>query len=182
MIEQLQPEKYLSLVRLLAEQGNAKAQFNLGTLLLQGELPIEGQEECEKIKKNPTEAAKWFKKAAEQGITSAQHNLGTLHLKGEGVETNPVEAARWFKKAAESGDIRSQHCLGAMTFEGLGVEKNVKEAYLWLSLALANCPPKVQQEARATRDYVAAQLTPQERDDAREQVTLWQNIHLQKLR
>ncbi len=49
-----------------AEQGDAKAQFNLGVMYSDGR----------GVPQNDAEAVKWFRLAAEQGDASAQYNLG----------------------------------------------------------------------------------------------------------
>ena len=72
--------------RPLAEQGNAKAQFNMGLLYENGE----------GVPQNHAEAAGWYRKAAEQDLAEAQVNLGLLYEKGEGVPQNHAEAARWY--------------------------------------------------------------------------------------
>ncbi|MAW33874.1 MAG: hypothetical protein CMK56_05645 [Proteobacteria bacterium] len=59
----------------LAEQGDAAAQNNLGILYSQGD----------GVPQNYKEAFRWFSLAAEQGILAAQYRLGLMHSKGEGV-------------------------------------------------------------------------------------------------
>src|SRR5438309_1536062 len=51
------------LLRPLADQGNASAQYNLGIMHYTGQ----------GIPQNAAEAAKWFRKAAEQGDEAAQY-------------------------------------------------------------------------------------------------------------
>ena len=51
--------------RKAAEQGDAKAQFNLGVMYDKGQ----------GVMRNYAEAAKWYRKAAEQGDADAQRNL-----------------------------------------------------------------------------------------------------------
>ena len=60
--------------RLAAEQGHAKAQFNLAAMYGNGK----GVPEDDK------EAVKWYRLAAEQGHLSAQHKLGLMYDNGEG--------------------------------------------------------------------------------------------------
>ena len=71
-----------------AEQGHAKAQYNLGL--------------CLDSENNKTEAAKWYMKAAEQGYQLAQYVLGRMYGKGRGVTQNQSEAIKWYKKAADN--------------------------------------------------------------------------------
>src|SRR5690606_35083840 len=81
----------LTILTELAEQGVAKAQFNLGVMYANGE----------GVPKNASQAAAWFRKAAEQGGASAQFNLGVMYANGEGAPTDASQALTWYRKAAE---------------------------------------------------------------------------------
>ena len=88
---------YQTAIRLwkpLAEQGDAKAQYNLGVLDAKGR----------GVPQNYAKAVKWFYKAAEQGYAKAQNNLGIMYNKGWGVKKDYVQAQMWFRLAAISGD------------------------------------------------------------------------------
>ncbi|MBF0454904.1 MAG: sel1 repeat family protein [Magnetococcales bacterium] len=150
-------QEQLQLVKGLAEEGNAKAQHNLGAMYLKGQ----------GVEQDWDQAILWFKKAAEQGDMLAQHNLGALFLQGAGeLSPDPSEAVHWFTQAAMQGDPRSQHSLGALYFEGLGVDQDLNKSYIWLSLALQGAPEERQQAMRQVRDYVASQLSPEQIDRA----------------
>ena len=69
--------------RALAEQGNAKAQLNLGILYSVGM----------GVPEDDAEAVKWYRLAAEQGEASAQLNLGLMYSVGLGVSQDYAEAA-----------------------------------------------------------------------------------------
>ena len=86
----------------LAEQGNAAAQNDVGYLYDQGQGAA----------LNPTEAAKWFRKAADQGNDSAQINLGNAYYYGKGVKRNYEEAVKWYQKAADRGNATAKENLG----------------------------------------------------------------------
>ena len=74
-----------------AKDGNAVAQYNLGTMYYSGQgLP-----------RNDEEAIKWYRKAAERGHMKAQYNLGVKYNIGEGVAKNDAQAVKWYRKAAE---------------------------------------------------------------------------------
>lgn len=83
----------------LAEQGNAEAQFNLGSLYYQGL----------GVAQNYKEAVQWIYKAAEQGHVSAQTTLGSLYAEGvHGViEKDYPPALMWFLFAAAQGDMEA---------------------------------------------------------------------------
>ena len=85
--------KALRLIRPLANDGNATAQFNLGVIYLTGR----------GVQQDYSAAALWFRKAAEQGYALAQSNLGTLYRDGQGVAQDDVRAHMWFSLAAARG-------------------------------------------------------------------------------
>ena len=82
----------------LAEQGNAYAQNNLGTLYANGW----GAPQDYKT------AAKWYTLAAEQGVVDAQNILGFFYLNGRGVAQNYETAVKWYTLAAEQGQTGAQ--------------------------------------------------------------------------
>ena len=78
----------------LAEQGNAKAQYNLGAMYANGR----------GVRQDYAEAFKWFRQAAEQGNAKAQYNLGAMYHNGQGVRRNFHLSKEWFGKACDGGD------------------------------------------------------------------------------
>jgi len=84
----------IELFRLLAEQGNAGAQDNLGVMYRNGE----------GVTQDYQEALKWYRLAAEQGYATAQNNLGVMYVMGKGVTQDYVRARMWFNLAARKGD------------------------------------------------------------------------------
>ena len=109
----------------LAEQGDAKAQYDLGWMYDRGE----------GVLKNYKTAVKWYTLAAEQGNAHAQGNLGYMYAAGEGVLKNHKTAVKWFTKAAEQGDSFAQFNLGNMYDNGEGVPEDDKTAMKWYALA-----------------------------------------------
>ena len=83
----------------LAEQGDAEAQFNLGSLYYQGW----------GVPQDYKEAVKWLRKAAEQSHVFAQTTLGTIYAEGvQGViEKDYPQALMWFIFAAAQGDMEA---------------------------------------------------------------------------
>ncbi len=79
--------------RVLAEQGMADAQYNLGIMYGNGH----------GVQQDYAEAVKWYRKAAEQGHAEAQNNLGLMYGIGQGVQQNYVQAHMWFNLAAAQG-------------------------------------------------------------------------------
>jgi uncharacterized protein len=147
--------------RPLADQGNALAQFTLGSLYYFGQGGPQDYAEAAKwlrkaadqgdsvaqtmlgimyhagrgVAQNYPAALNWFRKAADQGDANAQFNLGLMYKDGQGVPRNCAEAMNWFRKAADQGDANAQVNLGRMYYSGLGVPKNYAEALNWFRKA-----------------------------------------------
>ena len=79
--------------KLLAEQGDAEAQLNLGIRYANGE----------GVPEDDVEAVKWYRLAAKQGLARAQSYLGIMYGNGDGVPENYAEAVKWFRLAAAQG-------------------------------------------------------------------------------
>ena len=105
-----------------ADQGHAKAQFELGLMYERGS----------GVPKDPAEAARWFKKAAAQGLDIAQKALGRVEEFPAQAET---PALREIRRLAELGDANAQINLSAMYAQGQGVPTDIKIAAKWLQLA-----------------------------------------------
>jgi TPR repeat protein len=107
--------------RPLAEQGDAKAQFNLGHMYASGQ----------GVPQDDAQAVNWFRKAAEQGNPYAQTNLGAMYQKGQGVKKDYGQAVSWYRKAAEQGNVLAQYNLGWMYAKGEGVKQDYNHAVSW---------------------------------------------------
>jgi uncharacterized protein len=115
-------------LRKKAEDGDAKAQFELGLSYVLGK----------DVPKDDATAVRWYRKAADQGYAPAQVNLGWIYANGEGVTKDAAEAESWLGKAALQGNSIAQYNLGGVYASGQGVPKNPVEAYKWATLALRN--------------------------------------------
>ena len=93
-------------LRLQAEQGDARAQTELG----------ERYEDGRGVKQNHEVAGAWFRRAAEQGHARGQGNLGELYYAGRGVPRDDEVARTWFRLAAAQGNARGQNGLGVPAF------------------------------------------------------------------
>ena len=82
--------------RPLAEQGDPRAQYQLGVLHYRGD----------GVAQDYGQAAKWFRRAAERGDPDAQFNLGLLYAEGKGMPLNLVRAHMWFALAARAYETR----------------------------------------------------------------------------
>ena len=112
----------------VAENGNARAQYNLGWM----HANAKGTAQDFKV------AIEWYKKSAVLGNVNAQYNLANLYLRGQGAAQNDKLAFSWFIKAAEQGDAPAQYNLGRMYLLGKGDDKNFLEARFWIKQALEN--------------------------------------------
>ena len=131
--------------RLAADQGNARAQGNLGTMYQDGR----------GVPQNYAEAVRWYRLAADQGHANAQLNLGAMYANGLGVPQNDAEAVRWYRLAADQGYAFAQGMLGFSYALGKGVPENLVESYKWLSLDAAQ-----RADAAEGRDLVRGRMTP----------------------
>ncbi|MQA65956.1 MAG: hypothetical protein GEU76_08650 [Alphaproteobacteria bacterium] len=117
----------VKLIRPLAEQGDARAQANLGVLYENGQ----------GVPRDDIEAAKWYRKAANQGDASAQYKLGGLYWQGKGVPRNGEEALKWYRQAADQGYADAQNTVGVMYWTGRGTPQSDAMAMEWFRKAAA---------------------------------------------
>jgi TPR repeat protein len=111
----------MRLLRPLADQGMALAQFSLGVMYANGK----------GVPQDSTQAANWFRKAADQGNADAQANLGAMYAKGKGVSQDSIQAVDWFRKAADQGNADAPASLGWMYATGRGVPQDFVQAVQW---------------------------------------------------
>ena len=90
----------LKTFQLLAAQGNAEAQVNLGMLYANGQ----------GVPQDYAQARQWYEKAAAQGDALAQNNLAELYYAGLGVTQDNVRAYMWVSLASVhmKGDEQKQ--------------------------------------------------------------------------
>ena len=84
----------LRIFRLAAEQGDSKAQYNLGMMYMEGH----------GVPQDFRKAIKWYRKSAEQGNVLAQSNLGLMYVTGRGVPQDNIYAHMWWSIAASNGE------------------------------------------------------------------------------
>lgn len=112
-------------LRQRAEQGNARAQTELGYLYHTGE----------GVPRDYREAVRWYRRAADQGQADAQYNLGVAYAFGEGVERDPKQATGWYRRAAEQGHQVAAFSLGLSYLYGDGVQQSAPQAAAWFRQA-----------------------------------------------
>ncbi len=138
-------------IRPLAEQGDAQAQYYLGSMYHYGQGVPQGY----------AEAVKLYRKAAEQGYANAQNTLGFMYRYGQGVPQDYAKALQWYRKAVEQGVAEAQYNLGSMNYNGLGVPQDYAKAHMWFNLAASRLPPGEDRDrAVKNRDIVAKRMTP----------------------
>ena len=82
-------------IRTLAEQGDAEAQFALGTMYRDGQ----------GVAQDYAEALRWWRRAAELGLIDAQFALGNMYAGDAGVERDNILAYMWYSIATtQAGD------------------------------------------------------------------------------
>ena len=151
-------EGKLKWYRKAAQQGHARAQFNLGAYHDRGE----------GAPRDYAQALKWYRKAADQGDAAAQCNLGVCYGLGHGVPRDHAEAVKWYRKAAEQGDAKAQFNLGLAYAQGEGVAKDLAFAYKWLYIAgVRNA------DARARRQRLAQSMTSEQIAEGRRRSREW---------
>ena len=113
----------LRLLQPLAQQDDAKAQYNLGVMY----------EEGRGVQQDYQQAAAWYEKAANQGYVQAQNNLGVWYE----AERDYEQAMFWYQKAANQGHALSQFNLGLLYYDGNGVAQDEQQAKAWWQKVLA---------------------------------------------
>jgi len=111
----------------LADEGDLKAQYNLGVMYFEGYGDAN----------NYFAAAKWFLRAAKKGHAKAQLKLGIMYYQGIGIPEDKTKAAKLFRMSAKGGDGKAQTLAGLVYGEGLGVNQDFKESAKWYRLAAA---------------------------------------------
>jgi len=115
----------LRLWRPLANQGNAAAQYYLGTMYGNGlGVPVDS-----------AASKSWWRKAADGGYAEAQMMLGRLYENGLAVPLDYSTAMSWWRRAADQGYAEAQYHLGFMYQYGMGVPQDYSAAARWYRMA-----------------------------------------------
>lgn len=128
----------LQLSEPFAKSGCVECQFIMGRLYETGNGG----------KKDPLEAANWYKKAAEGGFNKARHNLALMYLSGRGVLKDPRAAAELLFAAASKGDGDSALVLAQMYEKGEGITRDRNEALRWYEEASKSSDTQVAEEGQ----------------------------------
>ena len=149
----------LRFIRPQADQGNAKAQYNLGLMYDKGQ----------GVPQNFAEALKWYRLAALQGHAGARNNIANIYDEGRGIRQNYAAAMKWYRLAAEQGDAEAQFNLGALYAKGRGAPQDYVSAHMWFNLAAA----QGRHEAETKRDDLAKLMTSAQIAEAQKLAREW---------
>ena len=143
----------------LAIEGDARAQFYLGEMYMDGMgVPVKQDK-----------AIRFYRQAAEQEHPGAQARLGMSHAKGRGLPQNYAKAFTWYRRAAIVGDLDAQYRLGFLFEAGQGTRRNLPQAYKWWAIAARWGDP----DAALERDRIKAQVSGKELESLQQQVVMW---------
>ena len=147
-----------------AEDGDAYAQYIIGTAYRDGELlipdTVKAQKLLERAAEQDLDAAQyalgklylsddadvhdsakgiyWLKRSADNGNDFAAYRLGKEYLSGKNVSKDTSTAAEYLRQAADNGSAYAQYLLGKLTLMGEGVLKDTDAAYEWFAAARDN--------------------------------------------
>ena len=122
----------LKWARQAADQGNAKAQYRMASILFLGVTGEARQPEALQLFRKSAEG---LEKLAKEGDVDARAKLGILCARGIGVEKDAERAAKLFTQAAEAGVVKAQVDLAGAYLLGNGVRRNATTAGDWFAKA-----------------------------------------------
>ena len=145
----------------LAEDGDAYAQYIIGTAYRDGGLLIPDTAKAQKLLERAAEqdldAAQyalgklylsddtdihdsvkgiyWLKRSADNGNDYAAYRLGKEYLRGENTVKDAETAVSYLRQAADNGNAYAQYPLGKLYLTGEGVQQATDTAYQWFTKA-----------------------------------------------
>ena len=145
-----------------AEEGDAKAQYEIGAAYLKGEGTVP----------DLALAYKWVEKSAIQGYAEAQFELGNMHQGGRGALQSLPLALKWYEQAAQQDHAEAQYRLGYMYRTGQGVAMDKPKAYVWFTIAAAQGHDR----ARDARENLQPALTAEQLQEAERLAQAWRPV------
>lgn len=112
----------------LAEDGDAYAQYIIGTAYRDGGLLIPDTAKAQKL----------LERAAEQDLDAAQYALGKLYLSDDADVHDPAKGIYWLKRSADNGNDFAAYRLGKEYLSGVHATKDVETAVFYLNQAANN--------------------------------------------
>ena len=147
-----------------AEDGDAYAQYVIGTAYRDGGLLIPDTVKAQKLLEraaeqdldaaqyalgklylsddadvhDPAKGIYWLKRSADNGNDHAAYRLGKEYLSGKNTVKDAKTAVSYLRQAANNGNAYAQYLLGKLTLMGEGVPKDMDAAYEWFAAARDN--------------------------------------------
>ena len=112
----------------LAEDGDAYAQYIIGTAYRDGGLLIP----------DTVKAQKLLERAADQDLDAAQYALGKLYLSDDADVHDPIKGIYWLKRSADNGNDYAAYRLGKEYLSGKNTIKDAETAVSYLRQAANN--------------------------------------------
>jgi TPR repeat protein len=109
----------------MAEKGNARAEFFLGEMYLNGN----------GVPRDYAQALKWASASAEQKNPDGQYTLGEIYASGKGVPQDYIKAHMWYSLSASSGDeqaIRKKADLEVRGMTYAQIEQSKQQELAWI--------------------------------------------------
>ena len=148
----------------LAEDGDAYAQYVIGTAYRDGGLLIPDIAKAQKFLEraaeqdldaaqyalgklylsddanvhNPAKGIYWLKRSADNGNDFAAYRLGKEYLSDKNTIKDAETAVSYLRQAADNGSAYAQYLLGKLTLMGEGIPKDMDAAYEWFAAARDN--------------------------------------------
>ena len=148
----------------LAEDGDAYAQYIIGTAYRDGGLLIPDTVKAQKLLEraaeqdldvaqyalgklylsdeadvhDPAKGIYWLKRSADSGNDYTAYRLGKEYLSGKNTIKDAETAVSYLRQAADNGSAYAQYLLGKLTLMGEGVPKDMDAAYEWFAAARDN--------------------------------------------
>jgi TPR repeat protein len=124
-LQRLDYDGAAAILRRLADDGDARAQAALSSLIESGQLS----------ENSTVPAIELLRKAAEQGLGLAALELGNRFHLGTGVPQDQTRATKWWTVAAEKGTSRAAFNLGLTYSQSLYAPVNLDRAKKWFRVA-----------------------------------------------
>jgi hypothetical protein len=182
-----------------AQQGNAMAQWYVGSMYLHGA----------GLEKSAEKAIPYLQRAAEQNFGAAEYDLGAMYYQGIGVTTDRPRACGLYAKAVDHGYLAATNDLGWCYQQGEGVQQDIpkamalytkaaeagqlrgqgnlamlyrasgewQKAYMWLRIAEIGGGGA---QAQPVIDDLKKHMTQAQIDAAEAKVAEWQKAHTMK--
>ena len=145
----------------LAEDGDAYAQYIIGTAYRDGGLLIPDTAKAQKLLEraaeqdldvaqyalgklylsdeadvhDPAKGIYWLKRSADNGNDFAAYRLGKEYLSDKNTIKDAETAVSYLRQAANNGNANAQYLLGKLHLTGEGVQQDTDAAYQWFTKA-----------------------------------------------